>query len=182
MEQFYVNYAGGDVEGIGFQRQKSPLPEDEQEALQQKIVAQFNIKEPEQHFSWISKNSLGPVFVYRTDRGTLSKLYPAMTVSIQNNSYTVGTSKPANKASIHYFTLGDNGTQIDYINKQSYSSEDLESKDKVNTALNKMIAAIGGGTQIAIQTQVLYSDTSFLKGTYPEIVAEEPVKEFTLLA
>lgn len=179
LEQFYVNYAGGDVANITFDKKETNLPENERQKLQEGIIKNYGIKEPSQHYGWVSKNALGPVFVYRTDRDTQSKLYPAMNVTIDGDIYTVGTAQAADVTAVHYFVLGSNGSQIDFINKQPYSTINEQYKEKVNAALQKMIAAIGGNGEVTVKTQVLYSDTPFTAGTYPEVKAEESVKEIT---
>lgn len=136
----------------------------------------MNVADASQHSSWVSKNALGPVFMYRTDRDTESKLYPAMNVTIDNDIYTVGTSKPADETAIHYFTLGSNGVQIDFVNKQPYSTSNIEQKEKINAAVAKIIAAINGNGSVSVETQVIYSDASFTAGVYPEVIAQEKTK------
>lgn len=174
----YVNYAGGTVENISFEKEASPLPINEQETLQKDIVKQFGLADPSQHSSWVSRNSLGPAFVYRTERETESKLYPAMNITVNDNTYTIGTTKPADEAAIHYFTLGSNGSQIDFMNKQPYSASNSEQKEQVNAAVDKMIAAVNGGDSVMIKTQVVYAETPFIGDTYPQVVYSEPGRTF----
>lgn len=183
LEQFYVNYAGGQVDDAPFDKQYPTLPGDERIKLQEGIIKNYGITNPTLHASWITKNKLGPVFMYRTQRDTQSQLYPGMSVNVLGDTYTVGTSQPANINSIHYFVLGSNGSQIDFMNKVPYSTSNQEQVEKCNAAVAKMIQFINDGNtvqSVPVVTKVIYAETPILGDTFPEIVAEEDDKHFSV--
>lgn len=180
LEECYVNYAGGTVENIPFEKKESPLPEDEQEIMQRLIVNNYGINDPSKHYNWVAKDALGPVFVYRNERDTVSQLYPAMNVNVDGTTFTVGTSKPAAETASHILTLGSNGSQVDFVDQEPYTKSNEELKEKVNAAVANMIAAIGGTGCSAVKTQVVYAETPILGNTYPSIVAKDTEKSYVL--
>lgn len=121
--------------------------------------------------------------MYRTQRDTQSELYPGMDVDVLGNVYTVGTSQKANEVSIHYFTLGNNGSQIDFMDKVPYSTSNQEQVEKCNAAVERMIEVTTDGdtlNSIPVKTKVIYAETPTVGDTYPTIVAEEPDKSFSV--
>lgn len=183
LEEFYVNYAGGQVDDAPFDKQYPTLPFDERVKLQARIIEDYGITNPTLHASWITKNQLGPVFIYRTQSDTQSKLYPGMKVSVEGHNYIVGTSDPCNKASIHYFVLGNNGYQVTFMDNKPYSTGNQEQVEICNAAVEKMIQFINDGStvqSVPVITKVIYAETPILGDVCPEIVAEDDDKHFSV--
>lgn len=183
LEEFYVNYAGGQVDDAPFDKQYPTLPLDERVKLQEGIIKNYGITNPTLHASWITKNQLGPVFIYRTQRETQSKLYPGMKVSVEGHNYVVGTAEPCDKTAIHYFVLGSNGAQVDFMDGVPYSTQNQEQVEACNAAVAKMIQFINDGStvqSVPVTTKVIYAETPILGDTFPEIVAEEDDKHFSV--
>lgn len=175
LEDFYVNYAGGTVSGFTDKRPVPGAPVEEREKLQAGIIKNYGITNPEMHASWITKNkTLGPIFYYLTKRDTKSTLYPAQEITIDGKKFTIGTSKPANETALHYAAL----SQVDFIDKKPYVSSDSEQKAIVINAVAELVEAINDGYK-KVQSQILYSESSFTEGEYPEVVASEQVKNIT---
>lgn len=100
-----------------------------------------------------------------------------MDVTIDEDTFTVGTNKPVNETSIHYFTLGSNGAQVDFLNQKPYNRSNSEQKDKVNAAVTNMINAINGTGEVTAKTQVAFSKNTFVSSTYPVVLHRDTVKE-----
>ena len=183
LEQFYVNYAGGQVDDAPFDKQYPTIPADDRKKLQEAIINKYGITNPTLHASWITKNKLGPVFMYRTQPSTVSTLYPGMTVNVQGNEYTVGAELPCNKDSIRFFVIGDDGEDINFMNKQKYSTANQEQVNACKAAVEKMLSVIDDGDtlqSVPVKTKVIYAKAQIAGDTFPEIVAEEPDKSFSV--
>lgn len=183
LEQFYVNYAGGQVDDAPFDKQYPTLPLTDRLELQQRILNDFGVTNPTMHVSWITLNKLGPLFVYRTQPGTTSTLYSGMNVKVLGNTYTVGEEKNVKNQSIHYFTLGNNGSAVDFMDEQVYSTSNQDQVDKCNAAVAEMIRVTTDGDtlqSIPVRTQVIYAETPIVGDTFPKIVASEDDKHFSV--
>lgn len=148
--------------------------------MQQLIVKSYGINDPSKHYNWVAKDALGPVFVYRNERDTVSQLYPAMNVNVDGTTFTVGTAKTAAETASHILVLGSNGSQVDFVDKEPYTTANAELKEKVNAAVANMIAAIGGTGCSVVKTQVVYAETPIMGDTYPSIIAEDAEKSYVL--
>lgn len=179
-----MNYAGGFVDETPYKKIETDLPKFEQEPLQMGIIKNYKPSNPIVHSGWANTQSLGPVFTYRTERGSVSELYPALNITIDGVTYTIGTARPAKEDSIHYCVLGSNGAQIDFIDQQPWSSATAEQKQALNKFITEAIQVnnnTGGDPDNVKGTmQIVYSKTSFVSDTYPKVIDQDTAKPFAI--